>query len=434
MNELILGVCKKDITPPVGARLFGYVDDLYSDSVHDALDATAFVLCQGDVKTVLISITLVCLEEDISDRIRNQISERLCIPYENITLACTHTHSGPAVYRMHSGWGDEREEEYIDTTLIPNTVSAAVEAYNNRTSVTMGYATGESYIGINRRELTSENKIILGQNPWGPYNPRMTVIAFRKPDGTPYANIIHFGMHGTCAGHNTEISQDWAGVMVRRMEALTGATTAFFNGPEGDVGPRLTNGRTTGICDVRYAEETGGRAAFDAMQIYNKIKLTDTPSLLVHFDTLRIPLNKRLTAEEAASRRDALMKVAKTAAERAQIKVYGDIIDSYATDYVDMDYSEIPQTVVKLGNIAFANYPYELFSEIGMRIQKEFPDMEILPLVCSNGHRGYFPTEDAAVRGGYEITMFNASLLQEHVHDADYRLVLESVRNIKNTK
>ena len=116
----------------------------------------------------------------------------------------------------------------------------------------MGLAVGDSSIGVNRRQLNSQNKIMLGQNPWGPYDPKMTVISFADEDGIVVANIVHYGMHGTCAGKNHEISRDWSGVMIDEVERVSGAVTAFFNGAEGDVGPRLTNKKTTG--DITYVE------------------------------------------------------------------------------------------------------------------------------------------------------------------------------------
>ena len=39
-------------------------------------------------------------------------------------------------------------------------------------------------------------------------------------------------------------------------------------------------------------------------------------------------------------------------------------------------------------------------------------------------------TEDALCRGGYEIEMFKALFTQELVPNADYHLVLETLRNI----
>jgi hypothetical protein len=114
-------------------------------------------------------------------------------------------------------------------------------------AVRLGVAAQNSYIGVNRRELTLGNRIILGQNPWGPFNPEMTVLSFCDLEGKNIANIVHYGMHGTCAGINHEISRDWSGVMIDALEDASDGITAFFNGPEGDVGPRLTNGATTGI-------------------------------------------------------------------------------------------------------------------------------------------------------------------------------------------
>ncbi|MBR6794772.1 MAG: hypothetical protein IKM52_01530 [Clostridia bacterium] len=44
------------------------------------------------------------------------------------------------------------------------------------------------------------NTIVFGQNPWGVFNPCMTVISFRTEEGKPYANLVHYGVHLTAAG------------------------------------------------------------------------------------------------------------------------------------------------------------------------------------------------------------------------------------------
>ncbi len=428
-DKLYLGVEKAIITPKVGARLFGYAEDLFSNQVHDDLHATVFLFEQGDVFCVMVSIAVVALTDRLSDRIRKGISEKTAIPLSNIMLASIHTHSGPATIAMDSGWG-EADHEYCDGILIPRIIEAAEKAKLNKQAVKMGYATGESHIAINRRELSIKNEILLGQNPWGPYNPKMSVLSFRNEAGECVANMIHYGMHGTCAGHNLEISQDWIGIMVNRVQKLTGGVTAFFNGPEGDVGPRLTNGGTTGVSDIKHAEETGGRAAFDAMQIYNRIKWFTTPSLSAHSGNLRLPFMPRMPLEEAKARYEKQLSRQKMGSEKCMLAHYKDIINSYSTDYEDKEFMEIEQNVISLDNIVFAGFPYEPFSEIGMRIQKGAPDLEVLPVALANGDIGYFPTEDALCRGGYEIEMFKALFTQELVPNADYHLVIETLRNI----
>jgi hypothetical protein len=127
----------------------------------------------------------------------------------------------------------------------------------------------ESKVGINRREQTEEGMIKLGQNPYGCYDPFMTVVAVRNAQTKEgILNLVHYGCHGTSAGANEEISRDWSGVMIDRMEAETGILTAFWNGAIGDVGPRLTNGKTTG--SIHYTEELGGVAAEDAMRAFRQ--------------------------------------------------------------------------------------------------------------------------------------------------------------------
>jgi hypothetical protein len=58
-DKLYLGVEKTVITPKVGARLFGYAEDLFSNQVHDDLHATVFLFEQGDVSAIMVSIAIV---------------------------------------------------------------------------------------------------------------------------------------------------------------------------------------------------------------------------------------------------------------------------------------------------------------------------------------------------------------------------------------
>ena len=79
-------------------------------------------------------------------------------------------------------------------------------------------------------------------------------------------------------------------------------------------------------------------------------------------------------------------------------------------------------------------FPYEAFSEMGLRIQKEVRDKNVLTLALSNGTGGYFPTQDQLCKGGYEITMFKTTNIQNYVDDADWYLIKETVNNIKKLK
>ena len=89
MEKLYLGVGRRDITPKVGARLFGYQDNVYSKSVNDPLVASAFYFKSGELSSVIVSATIALLDDDLADAIRKKIEGETGIPYSNIIIAAT---------------------------------------------------------------------------------------------------------------------------------------------------------------------------------------------------------------------------------------------------------------------------------------------------------------------------------------------------------
>ena len=429
-EKLLFGVGRADITPKVGANLYGYRPDVISTSVNDNLTATAFYFEQGETKALMISATLCLISTELAASIRKAISEKFGIPYKNILLHATHTHSGPNT-AGNEGWG-EIDREYCDGILCPALMSAVGTAVKEPAPVKLKITSGVSLVGINRRQLNLDNSISLGQNPWGSFDPKMTVISFVSDEKT-VASIVHYGAHGTACGMNREISRDWSGVMTDRLEVLGGGVTAFFNGPEGDVGPRLTNGLTVGDQTPKYAMELGAVAAQDAFRIFRQnAPLTDA-KLTVSEREIKVPLRDRLPLDEAEN--GYKVYDGKTVNLDGRKKLYYQrVIDSYENGYEEKTHGGFTETVLSLGDIAFVTTPYELFSEIGMRIAMASPYPYTLTLSNTNGSEGYFITEDAICRGGYEVGMFLTSGVQPFVANADYHVVTGTVSHLKSIK
>ena len=102
-NKLLLGVARKIISPAVGGQLFGYSPDVFSESLHDDLTATAFYFEQGGVKALMLSATICSWQSELADRIVQTIEARSGIPATHCILHATHTHSGPNVTGSY-GW------------------------------------------------------------------------------------------------------------------------------------------------------------------------------------------------------------------------------------------------------------------------------------------------------------------------------------------
>ena len=233
MKELQLfgGFARTDITPELGILLMGYPDpDRKAESVRDPLQANALVLKQGETTAVLISLTICILEDTDVERIRLGILEQTGIDAERIVVSTIQTHSAPCTMTCW-GWCD-KDETYVDL-IVNQSIKAAVKASQNLKEIQVGFGKTESDVGVNRRVILADHSVALGNNPWGIYDPEMTVVCFQSADG-PLATLIHYGAHPTVfTSKSRAISRDWPGVMIDRVEDLTGAPALFVNACSG---------------------------------------------------------------------------------------------------------------------------------------------------------------------------------------------------------
>ena len=420
------GAARRDITPAVGTLLYGYTPDTVSTSVHDPLQTTAVAFSQGGETAVIMTVTVGDFGTALCDEFRQKIGSEVGLPPERIIVASTHTHSAPNVSGLE-GWGDI-DRPYAYGTLLPAMTGACREALETLQPAEIAVGVVKSKVGINRRQQLQNGAIALGQNPWGCYDPYMTCVAIRNAETKKgIINMMHYGCHGTAAGRNHEITRDWSGIMTDRLEAQTGILTSYWNGAQGDVGPRLTNGLTVG--DIHFVEELGGVAAQDALRAWEALGPYKAGELSIHEGELRIPRKPLLPEDEVRAKLgtykdpDALINL-----ERLEYAYYRAVMDEYEAGCppYDKDFT-IRQTVVSVGDAAFIPFPFEIFAETSMRLRAYAPYRYALCLSNANGYNAYLPTEDQIVRGGYEIGCFLYSSAHPLVNNADQVILNETL-------
>ena len=429
MSSFLFGAGRAVITPEIGTHLYGYEPNVISTSVHDDLTATVLAVGSGKKEdtALLFSLTLGDIQTEFCDEMRAVVSKATGISKDNIIMAGTHTHSAPNVSGLE-GWGGI-DRPYIDSILLPAIQRAAKDALASMTEAEMGVAVGESKVGINRCQQQRDGVITLGQNPWGTFDPYMTVAVFRrKDDHTPILNLIHYGCHGTASGKNHEITRDWSGMMIDRMEQQTHTMTVFFNGAIGDVGPRLTNGLTVG--DITFTEELGSVAAMDAMRIFKDVRTFCEPEVMLHKGTVHLPrqpyptvdfLNREIADLEALPYLWPLDQLHLTHDK----DVRDNLLAGITHPREDFTFE---QTLVQIGPMVFIPFPFEPFSEIVLRLREYAPTPYTLSLSCCNGYNGYLPTESALCRGGYEIGVFRYALTDSLADNSDQHIIDENLR------
>jgi len=425
--SLFVGVAREVITPEIGGFLFGYNDHTKSHSVNDDLTVTALVIKSPKNSALIISATVCLIHSDLVKEISEKAGAAAGVPAEHVIVSATHTHSGPHTthYSQFKSFG-KFDKKYCDKILIPKCEAAAKAASSAAVPVKTGVGVTESHVGINRRQLLDDGTVILGQNPWDVYDPAMTVISFKSTKkNQPVANIIHIGAHCTAAGINHEITRDWAGVMTDRLETESGAVTIFLNGTLGDVAPRMANGGSTG--DLSHAMELGGLAGIDAVRAYNNIRTFYNETLQVACGDLSVPYKPPIPEAEVKK----LLKT-KDVDERGFMK-------SSLTCLAGMYRKKDPgpeewstrQVIVRIGPVVFVPFPFEVSSEIGLRLRNYSPFEHTLLLSCTNGSNSYLPAQNQICRGGYEIESFLWFRPRQLPDDTDTRLIKQNLNLMK---
>lgn len=421
-NRLRAGFAREDITPPIGTALYGYKPENYSTVLHDPLSVSAVCFEQSGERVLLVDFDLCQIINPLTKQLRERISAATGVKYANIIVHATHTHSAPNV-GGERGWG-EIDRKFADEIMFPRGIAAAQSACAELTEVSVGIAATESRVGMNRRMILRDGEVVLGQNPWGVFDPTMTVITFKKiADGKPLFSIVHYGCHGTACGCTTEITRDWYGVMIDRLEELTAAPAMFLQGAEGDVGPRITNGWTGG--GMSYVEELGGIASRDAVKALREIKeYRETPEMKVLTGEIRLPYRELPSYEYCES------EIAKVKDPDKLINIFRleyqhllDVKEVYDKKIPKPEFFSFDQTIFSIGPILFVPVPYEIFSEISLRLREYSPFAYTLCMSNSNGTNGYFPTQDAIPRGGYEVKSFVSGDAFTLTDDADQKLI-----------
>jgi len=423
MSILQAGVAREIITPPVGTLLMGYTPLRPALSIHDDLHVCCFALQSGDTLAMLIAAD-ICNIYYPQEKLRAAVNAASGVPTDCIILSCTHTHSGPTAQATAEG------DAYVESIFIPQMQKAAAAAVAALKPAQVGWGTAWSDVAVNRRQLREDGKIVLGQDPHGTWDPTMTVISFREPDGTPIGNIIQYGCHNTASGKNDEVTRDWCGVAIDRLQAESGGITAFINGCGGDCGPRLPNGKTT--ANLQQAMELGGKAAIDAVKAWRSIRRWEDVPVKVLQSTFEMPLAQFSDADELTRQAAAMGDPGQMGRlKRMQHDVLLERAEYLRQGNIPPKSKTLELTVLSLGGLAICALPFEIFSRITLRIKEHSPFEHTIVPGYSNGGMGYFPSADQLCRGGYEVNMFLYRRALVFSDDAEQHLVAGSLQLLR---
>ncbi|HHP1051153.1 neutral/alkaline non-lysosomal ceramidase N-terminal domain-containing protein [Bacillus cereus] len=384
-----IGVCKVDITPPVGIDFVGYHRETGINNIEERIYGTVFVFEKDEMKTVFISIDNIGMLIEDTNMIRERVARELHVPFERITVVYTHTHSGPETV------GDDPLVQSYKMILVNNVVHGAVTANNNLKLCEVGWGVTTGDIGVNRRERTSDGRAKMGTNIDGVVDKRIGMLAIRDAETKELSGIVVFctAHPNVLKGDSDVLSADYPGMTREILEKTVNCPVMIVQGAAGNVNAKYRGSRKalkqmahilsghilTMLPTVIYSPIVNVRTVSSTMQM----KLKDIPEI------------------------DEIRSMAQLAEEQ-----WGVNTDEWLTIVLEKYKQGIRQLSINLevqlfqvNDGMFSGVPMEPFSETALEVKENLQNELAFFGGYTNGYIGYLPTKEEFSYGGYEVEL-----------------------------
>jgi hypothetical protein len=414
--------------------------------VHDDLHVRCLALDDGATRLAIAVCDSTMIGRDVFDEAKDLAAERSGIAPDRMLLAATHTHSTPRL-GVHNG---ELEQWYRQ--MLPRRIAdGLIRAANNLAPARIGWGSEPvpDYL-FNRRWFVKPESIppnpfgetgeLVQMNPpggspdlikpAGPVDPGLFVVSVRHEDGRPLALLANYGLHYIGGGKRGDISADYFGMFAARVAELLGGERQdppfvgmMSNGTSGDVNaidarkkrePLPAYEKMRAVADdlaqraagiAKRAEHRGG-VTFET--VFSELELG-----LRKPDSERMAWARKLWAQ--AQDKDRLTRPEVYARETLALAELGSRV-------------RIPMQAFRIGELAIAAIPCEVFAETGLGIKEQSPLESTFTIELANAYHGYLPSAQQHEWGGYETWDARSSQLEVQ---AEGKIRSEAVRLLK---
>lgn len=431
--ELLVGAAATDITPAGPVALAGQFRTRISTKVDTPLVAAAVALESREGQksidqAIMIGCDLVAIREGVPERFRRHVAPRMPgFDVRKIFLSATHTHTAPVTLKDAFRYEIPKEgvvqpEEYVEF-LVGRLSDLAVKAWESRKPGGVSWTFGHAVVGHNRRAVYADGSARM-------YGPTDTP-TFRGFEGYEDHGVdMLFFWNGerqlqaiainlACTaqeveGQSTVNADFWHEVRVRlRKEFSPDLCVLGWVGAAGDQSPHLllekkAENRMLSARGLTRMQEIARRisgAVLDTIDVARKDIRTDVP--LVHcVEDLELP-RRIITKAEYAKAKASFEKYAGqpslSAVDRVHMGRDRDVVERFEkADQLPPYTMELH--VLRLGDVAVATNPFELFLDYGLQIKGRSPAVQTMVIQLTCGSSGYLPTQKAIAGGSYSAT------------------------------
>lgn len=399
-SDLHIGFGEADITPPIGLPMCGNLEPRTNLGVEDPLMAkTLFASSEGRAFGV-VGVDLIGLPLEIVDRAIEEAVDRTGIDPGCIIVSCSHTHSGPYTGEGLYSFG-VTDGDYLAT--LPGAIATSIEEAKAASQpATMHIGRSLVYQNLHHRRVLAKDGLAV--NTWmsgmtnnletypqligtaGPVDPELWVVRFDGPSGVPIGAFVNFSLHVN-THFGITYSADYPGVIAAEMRRVYGPGfgTVFTPGA-------CANVNTTR--DKREWRQAADNLAGEAVMAAGRAYQVEGPIIV---DGVRKDLS--VPRRDPQSQPPGAIQRLDWGGGKSRPDVFEPMLD-----YVGSMPEErsTPVNAVRLGPLAIASNPGELFVEHGLGIKRRSPFRHTVVAQLANDIIGYQPTREAFEQQGYE--------------------------------
>ncbi len=353
-QELRIGWASVDITPSFPCKLRGQRYERIAQKAHDPLTATALALesASGDTQAVIVSVDLVSTFNGLWKEVRDQVAPRIPdFDPRNLFIAATHTHTGPY------------------STYPERIADAVVRAWEGRSPGGVSWQQGEAAIGYCRICKHADGSSHMYGDPTRPdfigfegeHDHRVNLLYTYDASGGLTGVVVNLACPSQLVEGALEVSADfWHPVRTQLRESVSEDLAILpLCSAAGDQSPR-------DLADPNRPPDTWEGTVTLGTRISDAVKS-------------RLP-----AAEQSITKR----------------LVFGHRVEDVYLTMKDSRGGGAFHTevhAIRLGDIAFANNPFELYIGHGFAMKRRSrAAITFLAQLSGNRGGGYLPTQYAS--------------------------------------
>ncbi|MBR0138468.1 MAG: hypothetical protein IJM15_08655 [Erysipelotrichaceae bacterium] len=327
----------------------------WAEEIADEQYASIMLLEVDGERVLWVSLDAIGMTEDFSRDIRQRLSGKLGIPFDNTNIGCTHSHCAPRLGANKNYYSDEAYFSLVADRIIDGAERCLKQGLSEVEVYERNYDATGYYSNRNGLDKTGDMGIKL--------------LDLRDAFGVTKGMILIYACHSTVVNfqNSRSINSDLGGYLCRGLEDRFGVYPLVMLGASGDMSNRCTRQGNTYDELIRVGE--GLLARFDMKTDETKLNLqkitTDTYQYLKTFVTTREErqlqiANIRKQIAEAPT--PDLRRVFGSALEHAEREPDG---GSFTMD--------VKGSIYRLGDLEIVTMPAELFSCFGLQIKAAMP-------------------------------------------------------------